>query len=73
MEGASVYVNEADVDGITPLHLAASEGHDAAVAALIDYGGKVRKVTFLDRTAQSVKVTPLCWQRRLLALHSLSC
>ena len=41
IEGASVNVNEADVDGITPMHLAATEGHHATVAALLDYGGKV--------------------------------
>lgn len=39
--GASLDVNDSDVNGITPLHLAAAAGHHEVAATLIDEGGRV--------------------------------
>jgi ankyrin repeat protein len=39
IRGAFVDVNDENEAGVTPLHLAASEGHHGVTAVLIDEGG----------------------------------
>ena len=55
---AAVDANQAKQNGVTPLYMAAQDGHEAVVRALIELGADVNKATDRGRRPLSISIAP---------------